>query len=73
MTPEQIDTVTDGLIALTDAVDTYGPGLVVATAIATAWHTSRRVRIRRSIRRLEHLANHPGARAATDQPRKEKP
>ncbi|MFF9624228.1 hypothetical protein [Streptomyces griseosporeus] len=64
MTPEQIDAVTDALIALTDAVDTYGPGLAVGAALWATCRTARRIRTRRGIRRLEHLANHPGAHPA---------
>lgn len=74
MTPAQIDTVANALIETHAAVDTYGPGLAVAAGVWAASWTLRRIRIRRGIRRLQALANHPGIRAATnDQTRKEKP
>ena len=76
MTPEQIDTVTDGLITTWQLVGEYGPGLAVAAVAGGCWIAARRITgwihdrrdDRRGIRQLEHFANHPANRT-----RKEKP
>jgi hypothetical protein len=54
---------------------TYGPGVALCGTLYALYCTTdaiaRRYRIRRTIRRLEHLANHPGAH--TTNTRKETP
>jgi hypothetical protein len=55
MTPEQIDAVTNGLISLEHAVDTYGPSLaVIAASTCALWGAGRlidRAAARRALRR----------------------
>ena len=45
--------------------------LVIATGYRAGTAIATRQQIRHGIRDLEHYANHPGARAIHDQPRKE--
>lgn len=79
MTPEQIDTVTDGLITVHAFVDTWWPTAAYITCTVALWwalhRTERRIRTRRelrhSIHRIEHYANHPANRTRRDQQRKE--
>jgi hypothetical protein len=84
MTPEQIDTVTNGLINLHTFLDEHGPGLFAAAVAGGCWIVVSRIRARRARRRreihrgiqhLERYANHPGARRLLDdihnQPREE--
>lgn len=76
MTPEQIDTVTDGLINLHDFVDQHGPGLAAAAIAVIGWcamwcrlqrQTRRDQTTADGIRRIEQYANDPTHR----DPRKE--
>ena len=71
MTLEQLSAVIDVWVWIDDKVTTYGPGLGLATAGWTVWRTGRRIHIRRSIHRLEHLANHPAHR--TDARKEDRP
>jgi hypothetical protein len=79
VTPEQIDTVTNGLIKVHAMADLYGPGLALAAAIAAAVWACRRIagtlhdrsaarRRRWSIRDLEHYANTPDHPRYTNTP-----
>lgn len=79
MSPDQIDTVTNGLIELHAMADVYGPGLLLAAAAVAGWRACQWIaglgfrlygtaRGRRGIRQLEAFANHPANR-----PRREKP
>jgi hypothetical protein len=43
VTPEEIDTVTDGVIKVHAMADRFGPGLLLAAAIAGAWWACRRI------------------------------
>ena len=82
MTPAQIDTVTNGLINLHTFVSDWWPA-ITGLAITTfgTWLAFRCARflgqheLHRGIQRLEHYANHPGARRLNDdthnQPREE--
>lgn len=83
MTPEQIDTVTNGLINLHTFVDQHGPEVAYGACTLALWwalhRIERRIRARRELRhaihRIEAFANHPGARRLHDdthnQPREE--
>ncbi|MFF4090353.1 hypothetical protein ACFYY9_26255 [Streptomyces nigra] len=51
MTPDQIDTVTDGLITTWQLVGEYGPGLFAAAIAGGCWIAARRIRERRAHRR----------------------
>lgn len=51
MTPEQIDTVTDGLITTWQLVGEYGPGLFAAAIAGGCWIAARRIHERRAHRR----------------------
>lgn len=41
MTPDQINTWTDAALRMQNAVDVYGPGLILASCTVTAWWACR--------------------------------
>lgn len=84
MTPDQIDTVTTGLINMHTFLDQYGPGLLAGAIPGIGWWAMWRHQQRQhqrdaafadQIHRIEHYANDPGARRLYDdihnQPREE--
>ncbi|MFE2563118.1 hypothetical protein [Streptomyces mirabilis] len=77
MSPEQIDAFVNAYAWVDDKVRTYGPGLAVASGLGSTWWTTRRIRIRLTIWRLERHANGRGVQALLDEinnpPREEKP
>lgn len=66
MTPEQIDTVTDGLINLHTFVGEYGPGLFAAAVAGGCWIVASRIRARRAWRRQLRHERQQMARSAAD-------
>jgi hypothetical protein len=64
MTPEQIDTITDGLITTWQLVGEYGPGLFAAAVAGGCWVAAHRIRERRAKRRQERLERQQMARLA---------
>jgi uncharacterized membrane protein YccC len=66
MTPEQIDTVTNGLINLHTFVDEYGPGRFAAAVAGACWMIASRIRARRAWRRQLRCERQQMARLAAD-------
>lgn len=74
MTPEQIDTVTNGLINTYTFIDEHWAHAAYLACTAAVWWALARIQRRRrarrdlqqAIRRIEQYANHPGARRLHD-------
>lgn len=64
MTPEQIDTVTNGVINLHAFLDEHGPGLFAAAVAGGCWIVASRIRARRAWRRQLRLERQQMARLA---------